>query len=176
MKERKFHQEKGFLLINEEHYGLPGEIVATIDAHHWEKFTAHPHNPIIPLVGEFYANILTTNETFSMVRGIKVSFSASSINMHFGLPDISDEYNTLLETISGVALNKMLQALTVEGTTWLKESGEGLLMCSRPALKPLAKVWYHVIRTRLLPTTHIETVNMERLILLHCILENRGST
>ena len=91
-----------------------------------------------------------------------------------GCFDISDEYNTLLETISGVALNKMLQALTVEGTTWLKESGEGLLMCSRPALKPLAKVWYQAIRTHLLPTTHIETLNKERLILLYCILENRG--
>ena len=80
----------------------------------------------------------------------------------------------MLKKISRVALNKVLQALKVQGTSWLKESGEGLLKCSRPTLKPLAKVWYHVIRTRLFPTTHIETMNKERLIMLHCILENKG--
>ena len=97
-----------------------------------------------------------------MVRGIKVSFSASLINMNFGLPNVVCKYSTLLETISRVVLNKMLQDLTVEGTTWLKESGEGNLKCSRPALKPLAKVWYHFIITLLLPTTHKETKRERR--------------
>ena len=110
-----------------------------------------------------------------MVRGIKVSFSASSINMHFGLSDIEDEYTALLDNVSREDLNSMLKELIIEGTKWLKDKGEGLLKCFRPTLQPLAKVWYHVIRTRLLPTTHIETVNKERLVLLHCILKNRGS-
>ena len=35
-------------------------------------------------------------------------------------------------------------------------------------------MWYHIIRTKLLPTTHIETVNRERLVLLDCILGNKG--
>ena len=47
------------------------------------------------------------------------------------------------------------------------------MKCSRPALKPLAKVWYHFIRTRLLPTTYIKIVNKERLVLLYCILEGK---
>ena len=101
VKERKIHQEKGFSLTNEDHYGLPSEVATTIDAHQWLKFATHPHNPIVPLVHEVYANILIVNQTFSMVRGIKVSFSASSINMHFGLPHIVDECSTLVETISG---------------------------------------------------------------------------
>ena len=78
IKTRKFHQEKGFLIKkkNAEHYRLPRGIAETIDAHQWTKFVAHPSNPIVSLVREFYANILTNQQNFSMVRGIKVSFSA----------------------------------------------------------------------------------------------------
>ena len=72
------------------------------------NFSAHSHNPIVPLGQEFYDNILTVNQIYSMVRCIKVAFSASLTNMHFGLPDVVDEYSTLMETIYGVVLNKML--------------------------------------------------------------------
>ena len=61
----------------------------------------------------------------------------------------------------------------MDGTEWLLDKGKGVYLCSRPALKPSAKIWYHFIRTRLIPTTHIETVNKERLILLYYILEGR---
>ena len=173
MNDINFHNEKGFLLSTKENYGLPKEIADTIDAHQWSRFASHPNNPIASLVREFYANILTEGQTFSMVRGLKVSFSSITVNMHYGLPKVKDEYPDLLEKISGEELNQLLQDLAVEGTTWLKEAGEGPLKCSRPALKPVAKVWYHIIRTRLLPTTHIKMVSKERLVLLHCILENK---
>ena len=76
--------------------------------------------------------------------------------------------------MSGEELERVLQSVTVEGTNWLPNKGQGIFMCARPNLKPLAKVWYHFIRTRLMPTTHIETVNKERLLLLHCILEGNS--
>ena len=72
-----------------------------------------------------------------------------------------------------MVLNGILRDLTVKGTTWIKETGEGSLKCSRLALKPLAMVWYHFIWTRMLPTTHIETIKKERLVLLYCILEGK---
>ena len=108
-----------------------------------------------------------------MVRGIKVYFSTSSINMHFGLEDIVDDYSPLLEAISISNLNRVLQNLTMKGTTWVPNKGEGIFMCARPALRPIAKIWYHFIRTQFVPTTHIETVNKDRLVLLHCILEGK---
>lgn len=40
-------------------------------------------------------------------------------------------------------------------------------------LKPLAKVWYHFLRHKLSPTAHLETVEKERRVLLHCILKNK---
>ena len=74
IKERNIHQEKCFILKSERNFGLPTEISSVITVHKWRKFVDHPHNPIIPLVRELYSNILTGNQTFSMVRGIKVSF------------------------------------------------------------------------------------------------------
>ena len=106
-----------------------------------------------------------------MVRGVRVSFFAPTINMHLGLDDVVDEYSPLLESISVQELTRVLNTLVIEGTNWLPEKGDGIFMCSRPALQPIAKIWYHFIRTRLIPTIHVETVNKDKLILLHCILE-----
>ena len=57
VKERKIHLEKGFLLKSEDNFGLPSAVSNTIEAHQWTQFAAHPHNPIVPLVCEFYSNI-----------------------------------------------------------------------------------------------------------------------
>ena len=68
------------------------EVAEVIKIHGWQSFAIHPINPIAPLVRELYANIITGAQTFSMVRGVKVSFSASSINMHLGLSDCVDSF------------------------------------------------------------------------------------
>ena len=119
----------------------------------------YPINQIAPLVREFYANIITSAQTFSMVRGVKVSFSASSINMHLGLSDYDDSLCDFIDTIRTDELNRILEETTVDGTDWLPDKGKGVYLCFRPLLKPSAKIWYHFIRTRLIPTTHIETVS-----------------
>ena len=92
IKDRKFHHEKGFVFKNDGNFGLPEEVVAFIKIHGWRSFAIHPINPVAPLVREFYAKIITGAQTFSMVRGVKVSFSASSINMHLGLYDSVDSF------------------------------------------------------------------------------------
>ena len=172
-RNRKFLHEKGFIFMNDANFGLPDEVAEIIKLHGWRNFAMHPINPIAPLVCEFYANIITGSQTFSMVRGVKVSFSASSINMHFGLLDCEDTLRDSLDMIGTAELNRLLGELAVKGTYWLPDRGKGVYLCSRPLLKPFAKIWYHFIRTRLLPTSHIETVNKERLVLLSFILEGK---
>ena len=61
----------------------------------------------------------------------------------------------------------------MDGTELLPNKGKGVYLCSRPALKPSAKIWYHFIQTRLIPITHIETVSKEQLVSLYYILEGR---
>lgn len=173
IKDRSIHQEKGFVFKKDGNFGLPEEVAAVIKRQGWKDFAEHPINPIAPLVREFYANVVTGSQTFAMVRGVKVSFSASSINLHLGLAGYEDNFTDFVETVGSDELDRILRELTVEGTGWLPDRGEGVYLCPRPALKPNPKIWYHFIRTRLLPTTHIESVSKERMALLHFILEGK---
>lgn len=168
IKERPFHIE--FAIRKEPNFGLTPEVAQIITQHNWKKFAAHPCNPCVPLVREFYANITSTELRHSMVGWTKVSFSAKSINMSWGFRKEEDEYQDLLKEISEVELDAMVKELTVEGIVWLNDARENTWKIARPALNPLAKVWYHFVRHRLLPTTHLETVDKDRLVLLGCIL------
>ena len=51
-----------------------------------------------------------------MVRGVKVSFSASSINMHLVLLDCEDVLRDSVDMIGADELNRLLGELAVEGT------------------------------------------------------------
>ena len=57
--------------------------------------------------------------------------------------------------------------LTIEGASWANEEGR---VVNRIDLKPIAKVWVKVLKSRLMPTTHTTTVSQERLVLLYIIV------
>lgn len=75
------------------------------------------------------------------------------------------------EGVAGTTLNDMMKEVTVEDVEWITQDDN--LKFSRPDLKPLAKVWYHVLRHKMLLTTHLETVDKERLVLLYCTLKGK---
>ena len=108
--------------------------------HNWQKFALHPSDPIVPLVRECYSNILTSDQKFAMVRCVKVSFAAGTINLHLGLDDLDDDFTALLESISTEELTRVLVALTIEGTNWLPDKGDGIFLCSRSALLHIPKI------------------------------------
>ncbi|WJX67260.1 hypothetical protein P8452_51741 [Trifolium repens] len=62
-----------------------------------------------------------------------------------------------------------MQSLTVEGTEWNHKNGVNGLSVKRMSIKPLIRVWYQFLKHSILPTTHNETINKARLVLLHCI-------
>ena len=95
-------------------FGLPIELSSVIKVHRWKRFASHPQDLVVPLVREFYSNILTGAQTFSLVKGVKLSFSASTINMHWGLDDVDDDYSPLLDSISIDELNLILGSMTIE--------------------------------------------------------------
>ena len=59
IKDRNVHHEKGFIFKNDGNFGLLKEVAAVIKMHGWRSFAIHPINPVIPLVREFYAKIIT---------------------------------------------------------------------------------------------------------------------
>ncbi|KAH1039801.1 hypothetical protein J1N35_041544, partial [Gossypium stocksii] len=40
-------------------------------------------------------------------------------------------------------------------------------------LKLVGKVWYHFLKSRLMPSTHYTTMSKERMMLLHSIIQGR---
>ncbi|MBW4953958.1 hypothetical protein, partial [Klebsiella pneumoniae] len=108
----------------------PKEFGKVIKLHGWQSFATHPINLIALLVREFYANIITSAQNFSMVRGAKVSFSASSINMHLGLSDCDDALRDFIDAVGTDELNRILGETTVDGTDWLPVRGNGIYLCS----------------------------------------------
>lgn len=106
-----------------------------------------------------------------MVRGSKVLFSTATLNRRWGFKDVQDEYTTELKGAEETTINDMMKEITVERTKWIQSDENWKI--ARPDLTPLAKVWYHTVRTKILPTAHLETVNKERLVLLYCILKEK---
>ena len=90
--------------------GIPTEISSIMAKHNWQKFALHPSDPIVPLVHECYSNILTSDQKFAMVCGVKVPFAAGTINLHLGLDDLDDDFTALLESISTEELTRVLAA------------------------------------------------------------------
>ncbi|KAI9091619.1 hypothetical protein K1719_028062 [Acacia pycnantha] len=100
------------------------------------------------LAQERGANYLGGSPYFITVRGKNVQCSASEIRKVYDLEPTMDEYNELV---------------TKEGSYNLK--------CSR--FRPEARVWFHFLYHRLLPTLHTQTISRERAFLLYCLLEGK---
>ncbi|KAK8306302.1 hypothetical protein V6Z12_D03G118600 [Gossypium hirsutum] len=62
--------------------------------------------------------------------------------------------------------------LCVEGTQWIVSSQECYTV-EKASLKSIGKVWYHFLKSRLMPSTHNTTVSNERILLLHSIIKGR---
>ncbi|MCI09484.1 hypothetical protein A2U01_0030570 [Trifolium medium] len=60
--------------------------------------------------------------------------------------------------------------MTVEGSKWNYRKGVNEWSIKRMSLKPMMRVWYQFLKHNIMPTTHNETVNKARLVLLHCII------
>ncbi|PON35554.1 hypothetical protein PanWU01x14_335450, partial [Parasponia andersonii] len=169
IQNRPLNAEKGFVLDNSETMGQLPFIAQVITQHNWKQFCAHPEDPIVPLVREFYANLTDPVENTVYVRGVQVSWSEEAINAVFGLGDPVDEHSEFIENITEHDLITVLETVAVAGAEW-NVSAQGAYTCIRSALTPAAKVWFHFLKSHLLPTTHGKTVSKDRMLLLHSML------
>ncbi|PON78020.1 hypothetical protein PanWU01x14_023740 [Parasponia andersonii] len=127
----------------------------------------------LPLVREFYANLTDPEENTIYVRGVQVSWSEEAINAVFGLGDPVDEHSEFIENITEPELITVLETVAAAGAEW-NVSAQGAYTCIRSALTPAAKVWYHFLKSRLLPTTHGKIVSKDRMLLLHSMLNGKS--
>ena len=123
---------------------------------------------MLPLVKEFYANLLSPGQHNIWVRNSLVPLDSRVINAFYNLPsEVNCEYAKLLDKLTPQRSNKIFTTLTVKGASWANEEGR---VINKIDLTPIAKLWVKFLKSRLMPTTHTTTISQERLALLYVIV------
>ncbi|PON85987.1 hypothetical protein TorRG33x02_181920, partial [Trema orientale] len=115
IQKQPLNAEKGFLLNNSETMGQQPFIAQVINQHNWRQFCAHPEDPIVPLVREFYANLTDPEEDTVYVRGVQVPWTEEAINTVFGLGDPVDEHSEFVADITEQELIMVLETVAAAG-------------------------------------------------------------
>lgn len=86
---RKILDEKGFQFPTQ-----PSGIIYTIHTaaaiRGWLEFCRHSRDPVLPIVKEFYANVLGQDQWTTWVRNTQVPLNLSVINAFYNLPSNVD--------------------------------------------------------------------------------------
>ncbi|PON46588.1 hypothetical protein TorRG33x02_325580, partial [Trema orientale] len=164
---------KGFMLNDTESMAQPSFIADVIAQHNLRLFCAHPEDPIVPLVREFYANLTDPEEDTVYVGGVQVPLSEKAINAIFGLGDPVDEHSEFVEAITELELLTVLKTVAVARAE-SNVSSHSAYTCIRSSLNQAAKIWYHFLESRLLPTTHGKIVSKYCVLLLYSILTGKS--
>lgn len=68
----------------------------------------------------FYANINFETQSYVVIRGGKVSFSAKTINMKLGLENVEDEYSLILKKVTEKQLQQIKKDLAFARAEWIQ--------------------------------------------------------
>jgi len=169
---RSFNSEKGFVLTSAPNLGYDESIASVITALNWRNFCSHPPAAVAPLVREFYAHLTHDEQPRVYTRGVQVQLDPETINRFYGLEVSVDLHSEFASAVDRAQLDSMLERLCVPGTKW-SVSKQGALTVLRSSLAPHSRVWYHFLKTRLLPSKTMHTISKKRMLLLDSILAGR---
>ncbi|KAK8628058.1 hypothetical protein V6N13_063770 [Hibiscus sabdariffa] len=110
-----------------------------------------------------------TGEDFSIVRGRRVPATAATINALLGLSDAEPSFYAMLGGFEEEDFELIKDFLCEDNTAW-NTMGRNPNSVSRPSLQPEAKLWNTFVKRNLMPTSHNQTVDRTRLLLIHTIL------
>ena len=104
----------------------------------WLEFCNHPRDPVLPVVKEFYANLVSPDQHNIWVRNTLVPLDSRIINAFYNLyAEINCEYAKLLDKLTPKKWNTIFITLTIDGALWANEEG---CVVNKIDLKPIAKV------------------------------------
>ena len=110
------------------------------------EFCNHPRDPVMPVVKEFYANLVSPYQHNIWVRNTLVPLDSRVINAFYNLPaEITCEYAKLHDKLTPKKWNTIFTTFTIEGASWANEEGH---VVNRIDLKPIAKVWVKFLKSR----------------------------
>ncbi|KAK8704653.1 hypothetical protein V6N13_048270 [Hibiscus sabdariffa] len=162
-------EEQGFHLDDSlPNYGLEQFIYNRLHELGWFRFAQQPARANYNWALEFYTNN-SAGEDNVMVRGRRVAANAATINSLLGLPNDDPSFYAMLGALEDEDYETIKDYLCLEGTTW-NTTGRNPHSVSRTQLLPEAKLWNTFVKRNLLPTSHNQTVDRTRLVLIHTII------
>ncbi|KAK8574341.1 hypothetical protein V6N13_016141 [Hibiscus sabdariffa] len=162
-------EEQGFFLDESlENYDLEPIIYKRINDLGWFCFARQPARANLNWIMEFYANNADSDDTVT-VRGRKVPGNSATINNILELPNDSPNIYALIDILEDEDLDTIKDQLCEQGTEWnVKGKNPKTISCSH--LQPEAKLWNTFVKRNLMPTSHNQTVDRTRLVLINTII------
>ncbi|KAK8690898.1 hypothetical protein V6N13_074424 [Hibiscus sabdariffa] len=117
---------------------------------------------------KFYTNNAAGEDTVT-IRGRRVAANATTINEILGLPNNEPSIYALLGGLEEEDYETIKDFLCEEGTSW-NTTGRNPHSVSRPSLRSEAKLWNTFVKRTLMPTSHNQTVDRTRLVLINVIM------
>ncbi|KAK8684029.1 hypothetical protein V6N13_040066 [Hibiscus sabdariffa] len=162
-------EEQGFHFDDSlPNYGLEQFVHNRLNELGWFRLARQPARANYNWVLEFYTNN-ADGEDFSMVRGKRVPATAATINEILGLPNDAPSFYTMLGGFEEEDYEEVKNYLCLSNTEW-NTTGRNPNSVSRLSLLPEVKPWNTFVKHNLMPTSHNQTVDRTRLLLIHTIL------
>ncbi|KAK8716459.1 hypothetical protein V6N13_043766 [Hibiscus sabdariffa] len=161
--------EQGFLFDDAQpNYGLEPIIYKRLNDLGWFRFARQPARANLNWVLEFYTSNAAGEDTVT-VRGRRVPANSATINNILDLPNDSPSIYELIDVLEEEDLDTIKDQLCEPGTAW-NVRGKNPKTISRPHLQPEAKLWNTFVKRNLMPTSHNQTVDRTRLVLINAII------
>ncbi|KAK8670110.1 hypothetical protein V6N13_104871 [Hibiscus sabdariffa] len=162
-------EEQGFHLDDSlPNYGLEQFVYNRLHELGWFRFAQQPARANYNWALEFYTNN-SAGEDNVMVRGRRVAANTATIKSILGLPNDDPSFYAMLGALEDEDYETIKDYLCQEGTAW-NTTGRNPHSVSRTQLPPEAKLWNTFVKRNLLPTSHNQTVDRTRLVLIHTII------
>ncbi|KAK8572849.1 hypothetical protein V6N12_028889 [Hibiscus sabdariffa] len=162
-------EEQGFFLDESlANYGLEPIIYRRLSELGWFRFAQQPARANLNWVLEFYTNN-AGGEDNTTVCGRRVAANSATINEILGLPNDDPSIYALLRGLEDEDYETIKDFLCEPGTEW-NTTGRNPHSVSRLRLQPEAKLWDTFVKRNLMPTSHNQTVDRTRLVLINVIM------
>ncbi|KAK8557760.1 hypothetical protein V6N13_008148 [Hibiscus sabdariffa] len=162
-------EEQGFFLDDSlPNYSLEQIVYNCLNELGWFRFARQPARANLNWVHEFYTNNPAGDDEVTMC-GRRVAANAATINNILDLPNTDPSIYALIGGLEDVDYETIKDYLCQEGTAW-NTTGRNPHSVSRMQLLPEAKLWNTFVKRNLMPTSHNQTVDRTRLVLIHVIL------
>ncbi|KAK8578733.1 hypothetical protein V6N12_069077 [Hibiscus sabdariffa] len=161
--------EQGFFFDDAQpNYGLEPIIYKRLNDLGWFCFARQPARANLNWVLEFYTSNAAGKDTVT-VRGRRVLANSATINSILDPPNDSPNIYELIDVLEEEDLVTIKDQLCQPGTAW-NVRGKNPKTISRPQLQPEAKLWNTFVKRNLMPTSHNQTVDRTRLVLINAII------